>query len=327
MRPRREERRTDREKRSQHLKHEDPDFSPAFQGVVRRMSEYFDVDVFATRLNFYRDGADWKPFHHDSHAFANGQKEDFTMGASFGAARDLAFLHEPSGQRFSFPQNNGDVFAFTSSVNRAFKHGVPKARRTNIGPRFSIIAWGRRRTINGRNGGRAGVVEDNAMAGDGGTRPFGGGRKVGGGGRHARPPHPSGLLDGGEREASRNERVLAGADVSDLVADLVLKEEGAGRAGAKTKTAGGGRGRAGAGKRPKPVRALRGRLGEDRFQELKALGRRFQRGHVGARELYETALGLLDGDAGALMGLVDSLPGEQKRAEVGEWHRTRAEWA
>ena len=158
------------------------------------------------------------------------------MGASFGAARDLAFLHEPSGQRFSFPQNNGDVFAFTSSVNRAFKHGVPKARRTNIGPRFSIIAWGRRRTINERNGGRAGVVEDNAMAG--GTRPFGRGRKVGGGGGHPRPPNPSGLLDGGEREASRNERVLAGADVSDLVADLVLKEEGAGRAGAKTKTAG-----------------------------------------------------------------------------------------
>ena len=79
------------------------------------------MEVFATRLNFYRDGADWKPFHHDSHAFANGQKEDFTMGASFGAARDLAFLHEPSGQRFSFPQNNGDVFAFNSNANAAFE--------------------------------------------------------------------------------------------------------------------------------------------------------------------------------------------------------------
>jgi hypothetical protein len=36
--------------------------------------------VWRARLNFYRDGKDWKPFHHDSHAYGgNGKKEDFTM--------------------------------------------------------------------------------------------------------------------------------------------------------------------------------------------------------------------------------------------------------
>jgi hypothetical protein len=36
--------------------------------------------VWRPRLNFYRDGKDWKPFHHDSHAYGgNGKKEDFTM--------------------------------------------------------------------------------------------------------------------------------------------------------------------------------------------------------------------------------------------------------
>ena len=54
------------------------------------------------------------------------------QGASFGASRELQFLHEPSGQTFSFPQNNGDIFAFTSSVNQRFKHGVPKAASSTV---------------------------------------------------------------------------------------------------------------------------------------------------------------------------------------------------
>jgi hypothetical protein len=34
---------------SQHLKHENPDFSPTFQGILKRMDEYFDVEIIATR--------------------------------------------------------------------------------------------------------------------------------------------------------------------------------------------------------------------------------------------------------------------------------------
>ena len=130
------------------------------------MAAHFDVEIYATRLNFYRDGTDWKPFHHDSHAYGGREKrEDFTMGASFGSERELTFLHEPSGQQFSFPQQNGDVFAFTTEVNKRFKHGVPKLTRGAGGPRFSIIAWGRRRTLNANNGGAKGgelrSAEDN----------------------------------------------------------------------------------------------------------------------------------------------------------------------
>ena len=44
--------------------------------------------------------------------------QDFTMGASFGFTRQLAFKHVASGQVFEFPQGNGDVFAFTSEVVR-----------------------------------------------------------------------------------------------------------------------------------------------------------------------------------------------------------------
>lgn len=51
------------------FRHENPDFSPTFREIVNAMSEYFDVEVYATRLNFYADGSAWKPFHHDSHAY------------------------------------------------------------------------------------------------------------------------------------------------------------------------------------------------------------------------------------------------------------------
>ena len=117
---------------SRHLKHENPTFSPAFTDIVQSMANYYDVDVFASRLNFYRDGTDWKPFHHDSHAFdrRTGVKEDFTMGASFGDSRALAFLHEPSGSQFAFPQNNGKLlFALPLPLTSATPHTPAHAHR------------------------------------------------------------------------------------------------------------------------------------------------------------------------------------------------------
>lgn len=138
---------------SKHFKYENPDFSPTFNKIIKKMEDYFNVEIYHTRLNFYKDGKDWKPFHHDSHAYGNKSlREDFTMGASFGASRELSILHPKTDQTFTFPQNNGDVFAFTSEVNKVFQHGVPKSKHIDIGPRFSIIVWGRRIKITENNG-------------------------------------------------------------------------------------------------------------------------------------------------------------------------------
>ena len=130
---------------SKHFKHEDPTFSKTFNDIVDRMAKHFNVQVLQTRLNYYKDGTDYKPMHKDRHAYGEGKdkvREDFTMGASFGASRNLDFIHEQSNEKFSFPQNNGDVFAFNSDINKAFLHGVPKVFKP-IGERFSIIAWGK----------------------------------------------------------------------------------------------------------------------------------------------------------------------------------------
>lgn len=142
---------------SRHAKLENPTNSQTFNRIVAALAHYFDFDVFATRLNFYRDNSAFKPFHHDSHAYLNTSdvkvKEDFTCGVSLGAARELVFKHVASGQQFAFPQGNGDCFSFDSAVNQKFQHGVPHAKDRVVGPRFSIIAWGRRRTLNERNAG------------------------------------------------------------------------------------------------------------------------------------------------------------------------------
>jgi hypothetical protein len=139
---------------SKHQVFDNPtDISQTFNDVIDMLAEYFDVDVYATRLNYYRDGTQWKPQHHDSHAYGGrAQREDFTVGLTLGAQRSLLFVHEASQREFNFPQLNGDCFAFTGEVNQLFTHGVPRVHAP-IGDRFSIIAWGRRRTLNERNGG------------------------------------------------------------------------------------------------------------------------------------------------------------------------------
>ncbi|EPY37505.1 hypothetical protein AGDE_06429 [Angomonas deanei] len=139
---------------SKHQVFDNPtDISATFNDIVDMLADYFDVEVYASRLNYYRDGSQWKPQHHDSHAYGGRSlREDFTVGITLGSNRKLLFIHEASKHEFNFPQTNGDCFAFTGEVNRLFTHGVPRVH-TPIGDRFSIIAWGRRRTLNERNGG------------------------------------------------------------------------------------------------------------------------------------------------------------------------------
>ena len=64
---------------SKHLKHENPTFSPTFSLILEKVSDYFSVDIYATRMNFYRDGSDWKPFHHDSHAYGGPNSYNFIL--------------------------------------------------------------------------------------------------------------------------------------------------------------------------------------------------------------------------------------------------------
>ncbi len=124
---------------SKHQKIENPTCSETFNEIVNKMASHCNVKVVETRLNFYKDGNDWKPFHQDRHAYGN-IKENYTMGISLGGERQIDFKHIKTKSKFSFPQKNGDLFAFDKEINQLFEHGVPKDH-TQKSERFSIIAW------------------------------------------------------------------------------------------------------------------------------------------------------------------------------------------
>lgn len=131
-----------------HLISKNPKGCPTYEKIVRRTAEYFQIKAGseATRFNFYRDSSDWKPFHNDAAAYnpMRAAQQNITVGVSFGAERELAFLHGTNGARAYFPQCNGMLFAFGRDVNIKWKHGVnalPKELHDGKG-RVSIILWG-----------------------------------------------------------------------------------------------------------------------------------------------------------------------------------------
>mmetsp|Transcript_115072 Transcript_115072/g.223561 ORF Transcript_115072/g.223561 Transcript_115072/m.223561 type:complete len:645 (+) Transcript_115072:88-2022(+) len=131
-----------------HLLSQNPEGSATYHRVLDRISEYFDVpkDNRGTRFNWYRDGSDWKPFHHDSAAF-NKQRastQNCTIGVSFGTSRELAFRHAKTEELVYIPQTNGMLFYFGRDTNIRWQHGInslPSADQDGKG-RISIILWG-----------------------------------------------------------------------------------------------------------------------------------------------------------------------------------------
>lgn len=128
---------------------------PTFGMVIERITEFFGVNVGATRMNWYKTSAEYKPRHHDAAAFDpdKAEKQNITIGVSFGETRDIVFEHVKSGVGISIPQGDGDIYTFGNSVNVEWKHGVNpgeshKQSDTNTnknnsnGGRISIIIWG-----------------------------------------------------------------------------------------------------------------------------------------------------------------------------------------
>ena len=251
------------------------------------------------------------------------------MGASFGGERELEFLHEPSGGTFTFPQKNGDVFAFTTEVNKRFKHGVPKLTRGIGGPRFSIIAWGRRRSLNARNGGGAGgeVREEGEARAGSSWR----------GNAATTAPAPAATARATEKT---NELVMGSGEVSELIRSFLAEES------AKASTRGGKPGGARrippptptptrevskpkkSTKPPPPPTAgsaalasdLRRTLGEDAYLALRDLARAFQSGETTAAAFYYAAVAV---DVDVVLRLAAHLPDARKRAELLEAHAAR----
>jgi len=122
--------------------------SDAFNYIIRTLSQFFCLTPSATRLNYYVDTDDWKPYHHDAAALKpeKAKTQNITVGVSIGATRDISFqsTHHNASDRVTIDLElkNSTVYAFGNKVNIDFKHGIPAVKQYANTPRISIIIWG-----------------------------------------------------------------------------------------------------------------------------------------------------------------------------------------
>lgn len=121
------------------------DKCPTFMKVIDRMKSYFNIDAKATRLNWFSDKNEWKPYHFDA-AAVDPQKakvQNFTVGVSFGDTREVSFEHAKTKTTVNFPLQDGSVYCFGSQVNIEWRHGIPPIKEEKFEKgRISIIIWG-----------------------------------------------------------------------------------------------------------------------------------------------------------------------------------------
>ena len=106
-----------------------------------KLADYFDMNVQATRLNWYRDTNEWKPFHHDAAAVKpdKARTQNMTVAVSFGAERDAAFEHAKTKTVISMPQ----VWS-QNQLTLASKKSCQKTNKTHLFFYFSqtqAVRW------------------------------------------------------------------------------------------------------------------------------------------------------------------------------------------
>jgi hypothetical protein len=118
---------------------------PTFIYILDKLKKYYNLNIKSTRLNWYKDSTDFKPFHFDAAAIKPNiaKIQNITVGVSFGSTRDVSFEHAKTRLRIAIPQENGMAYSFSRDVNINFRHGISPIKEEEFnGGRISIIAWG-----------------------------------------------------------------------------------------------------------------------------------------------------------------------------------------
>ena len=122
---------------------------PTFSYVINKLKDYFNVDIKATRFNWYVDTNQWKPFHHDAAAIdpKKAANQNITIAVSFGCTRTIglesAEKTKETRKVISFEQKDGDIYVFTNKTNELWKHGILQEKEFKNEGRISIIIWGK----------------------------------------------------------------------------------------------------------------------------------------------------------------------------------------
>lgn len=120
------------------------DKCPTFNYVIETIKNAFGMDIKATRLNYYRNSSDFKPYHFDAAAIDSKKAaiQNLTIGVSFGCKRIVGFEHDKTKTKVFIPLDNCMTYAFAKDVNIEWRHGIPPEKELNELGRISIIAWG-----------------------------------------------------------------------------------------------------------------------------------------------------------------------------------------
>lgn len=126
------------------------DSCKTYCAILEKLSEYFNMEIKATRLNWYRNSSEWKPYHHDAAALKKNKAEEqnITVGVSFGLKRNVTFQHAKNKTLVSFDLQNGMTYSFCNQVNIDWRHGIPPIKEEIEEGRISIIAWGKTNVVN-----------------------------------------------------------------------------------------------------------------------------------------------------------------------------------
>merc|ERR1712228_1012452 len=133
--------------------YETPVWSKRAKQIIDELCRFYECDLIVCSMNYYKNGDDFAKFHFDKYKYHKNHqnKPDITIGASFGASRDLAFESCANKKcKIVLQQNNGDLFSFSDVVNEKFRHSVPKISDYPK-ERISIIVWGKSKKSNGQN--------------------------------------------------------------------------------------------------------------------------------------------------------------------------------
>ena len=124
-------------------------YCPTFNWVLDTLVQYFNVDIKATRFNWYKDTKQWKPFHFDAAAFdpKKSKTQNITIALSFGCTRYTSLEFDDintNNQKttISIPISDGEIYAFTNTINSTWRHGILQENEFKREGRISIIIWG-----------------------------------------------------------------------------------------------------------------------------------------------------------------------------------------
>lgn len=103
------------------------EFTPIINSICEKIEEFTGETFNSVLVNLYRDGQDSNGWHSDDEKELG--QSPFIASLSLGETRDIQFKHKNSGERKSYPLENGSLMLMSGEIQKYWKHQIPKTKR------------------------------------------------------------------------------------------------------------------------------------------------------------------------------------------------------